>query len=333
MSTFETLPERVYHLEEPEAYQERYEHIDEVTLPLLLADAENDGNEAMRLALLGKQAGLGVDAHMKAMPWVGRSDRWAYQHFKNAAEWLHTPALFELDRLLSQSNADELLMDEEEFHQEVLYWRDLAERAAWAELESALMTGTRPVLWQAVPGKPCVHNARFGKGSLFVAGYRGQQFAITATHVVDGVDPAIFRLVLPESGRILPVFAGRQAADETLKEHDDESDIFVWRIDVDRAAGGIEWWSWMLDGLSRPVSDLLPGQRLYAVGYPYFDDNIDVESFDIVEHPFLATGYLAQESIAEGVYSITLDQNLPTVELNGMSGGPVLRGSMKNSTM
>jgi hypothetical protein len=315
------LPQRVYHLEDPAAYQLRYELIDEATLPFLVAKAE--GNEHLQFVVLGKQAGLGEDAYTKAMNWVGRSDRLAYNDFKNAAEWLHTPAIFELDRLFSQSNADELVMSDEKFLEEAIYWRELAEQAAWTELESALLTGTRPVLWQSLPGRPCVHNARFGKGSLFVVGYREQQFAITAKHVVDGVDPSIFRLLLPESQRILPVFPGRQAADESPGNRDDESDIFAWRIDVDKAAPGIEWWSWALDGLFRPASDLAPGQRLYAVGYPYFEENIDVDKFDIVEHPFLASGQLAPKSLVEGVYSITLDEHLPDVDLDGVSGGPV----------
>lgn len=318
------LPDRIYYLEDPAAYQLRYELIDEVTLPLLIADADKSGDERLKFALLGKQAGLGADAYTKAMRWVGRSDRLAYNDFKNSVEWLHAPAIFELDRLFSHSNADELLMSEREFRKEAISWRDLAEQAAWHELESALMTGTRPVLWQALPGKPCVHNARFGKGSLFVVAYRGQQFAITARHVVDGVDPAIFRLMLPESQRILPVLPGREAGDEaSINNLEEEDDIFAWGVDIDKAAAGIQWWSWILDGLSRPASDLAPGQRLYAAGYPHFEENIDVEKFDIVENPFIASGHLASHPLVEGVYSLILDETLPDVDLDGMSGGPV----------
>lgn len=323
MNNLQLLPERTYILEEPGAYVERYKLIDEASLPHLLGEAEKEGNEALRIALLGKQAGLGADAYAKAMRWVGRSDRLAYNDFKNAAGWMHTPAVFELDRMLSRSNAEELLMADEEYERETLYWRELAEKAAWTELENALLTGTRPVLWQTFPGKPCMHNARFGKGSLFVVSYRDQQFAITAKHVVNGVDPAIFRLVLAESKDILPVHAGRHPLEGSPVHHDDGEDVFVWQVDVANTAPGIEWWSWNLDDLCRKVSDLHSGQRLHAVGYPEFEDNINIEEFDIEEHPFIAFGHLTDKPLTDDVYSIKLDQHLPSVDLNGMSGGPV----------
>lgn len=147
MSTQQFLPQRNYILEEPEVYVQRYRIIDEASLPFLIEQVEKSGNDAYRTVLLGKQAGLGIDAYGKAMRWVGRADRLAYHDLKNAADWLYSPAIFELDRLLTTSNADELLMSDEEFENEALYWRELAEKAAWADIESALLTGTRPVLW------------------------------------------------------------------------------------------------------------------------------------------------------------------------------------------
>lgn len=323
MSTQQFLPPRNYILEEPEVYVERYRIIDEASLPFLTEQVEKSGNEAYRTVLLGKQAGLGIDAYGKAMRWVGRADRLAYHDLKNAADWLYSPAIFELDRLLTTSNADELLLSDEEFESEALYWRELAEKAAWTDIESALLTGTRPVLWQTLPGKPCMHNARFGKGSLFVVTYKGKQFAITAKHVVGGVDPAIFRLVLAESKDILPVHAGRHPLVGSEDHQDDSEDVFVWQIDVASTAPGIEWWSWNLDGLCRKVSDISPGQRVYTVGYPELEDNFDTENFDIEEHPFVASGLLTDRPLTDDIYSMKLDQHLPSVDLNGMSGGPV----------
>lgn len=320
MSNQQFLPQRNYILEEPEVYVERYRIIGEESLPSLIDQVEKSGEEAYRTVLLGRQAGLGIDAYGKAMRWVGRADRLAYNDLKNAADWLYRPAIFELDRLLTDSNAEELFMSDEEFEREALYWRERAEKAAWAEVESALLTGTRPVLWQTQPGRPCMHNARFGKGSLFVVIYKGKQFAITAKHVVDGVDPAIFRLVLAESKDILPVHAGRHPRQGS---QDDSEDVFVWQIDVASTAPGIEWWSWNLEGLYREVSDISPGQRVYAVGYPEFEENFDTENFDIEEHPFVASGLLTDRPLTDDVYSMKLDKHLPSVDLNGMSGGPV----------
>lgn len=323
MSTQQFLPQRNYILEEPEVYVERYRIIDEASLPFLVDAVEKSGKEAHRTALLGKQAGLGIDAYVKAMRWVGRADRLAYNDLKNAAGWLYSPAIFELDRLLTSSNAEELFMSDEDFEREALYWRDLAEKAAWADIESALLTGTRPVLWQALPGRPCMHNPRYGMGSLFVVMYKGKHFAITAKHVVDGVDPAIFRLMLAETKDFLPVHAGRHPLEGSQDYQDDPEDIFVWQIDEANTAPGIEWWSWNLEGLYREVSDIGHGQRVYAVGYPGFEENFDTANFDFEEHPFVASGLLTDRPLTDDVYSMRLDQDLPSVTLNGMSGGPV----------
>jgi hypothetical protein len=102
----------------------------------------------------------------------------------------------------------------------------------------------------------------------------------------------------------------------------------VWQIVVANTALGIEWWSWNLDTLCRKVSDLHSGQRLHAAGYPELEDNFDIEKFDIEkfdidEHPFIAFGQLTDKPLTDDVYSIKLDQHLPTVDLNGVSGGPV----------
>lgn len=323
MSTRHFLPQRTYILEEPEVYVERYRIIDDACLPLLIDLVEQSGEEAFRTVLLGREAGLGLDAYSKAMRWVGRAARLAYNDLKNAADWLYSPAIFELDRLLTDSSAEELCLSDEEFEREALYWRERAEKAAWIEIERGLLTGTRPVIWQTLPGKPCMHNPRYGLGSFFVVNYKGKQFAITAKHVVDGVDPAIFRLVLAESKEILPVHAGRHPLEGSEVYQDDYEDVFVWQIDVASTAPEIEWWSWNLDDLCRKISDVGPNQRVYGVGYPGFEENFDTTNFDFEEHPFVASGLLTERPLTDDVYSMKLDQHLPSVPLNGMSGGPV----------
>ncbi|RMP38296.1 hypothetical protein ALO95_200282 [Pseudomonas syringae pv. antirrhini] len=323
MHNFAKLPLRAYDLEEPEAYVDRYEFIHEASVEPV-AEKEQDVNyKRYQDRIYGRKLGLGRSAYDKGMSWVGGWDHFAYEELSIAASWLYTPALFELDRLFERCAPGDLGLDAEEFCREARQWRELAETAAWTELEDALLTGTRPVLWQVVPAKPCAHNARFGKGSLFVVAYKGYQFAITSKHVVDDIDPTIFRLLLPDSQDILPVFLGNHSINGAAAYRDDREDIFAWRIRVDHPGTNGGWWSWMMADRVRPASDLIPGQRLYAVGFPEFDENIDIDAFDIVEHPFIASGRLIAEQISDETLSMELDSNLPAVELNGMSGGPV----------
>lgn len=323
MHNFAMLPPRIYHLEEPQAYVERYDFIQQAPTDPVPEAEQDEAYERYQEVILGRELGLGSSAYDKGMEWVGKWDDFAYKQLKIAAEWLYLPAIFELDRLFERCVPDDLALGAKEFISEAQQWRELAEKSAWKELEDALLTGTRPVLWQQIPAKPCAHNARFGKGSLFVVAYKECQFAITAKHVVDDIDPEIFRLLLPDSQKILPVLRGNLATDEVVRSKDDRDDIFAWRIHVDHPAINAEWWSWMMSDRVRPASDLVPGQRLYTVGFPEFEENIDVEAFDIVEHPFIASGRLLVKKISDETLSMELDSHLPAVDLNGMSGGPV----------
>ncbi|WP_455232465.1 hypothetical protein [Geopseudomonas aromaticivorans] len=317
------LTERTYELESPEVYQRRYKYIDGVTLEAREKVAEDEENERLKLVLYGKKLGLGEDAYCKGMSWFGRNDRRAFEELKISSQWLHIPAVFEIDRLFSISSPEEMEMTPERFAESAMEWRELAESLAWKELEDALLTGTRPVLWQQFAGKPCAHNARFGKGSLFLVMYRGEQFAVTAKHVVAGIDPSIFRLLLPESKHILPVHPGQYLAGDPSHHEEELGDIFTWRVDTDGVRFKADWWSWRLDDLVRTASDLQPRQRIYAVGFPEFEENIDIENFDIEEHPFIASGRLADAPLIDGVFSMVVDAHLPVLDLNGMSGGPV----------
>lgn len=322
MHNFAMLPPRIYDLEEPQAYVERYEFIHQAPEEPDPESEQDETYQRYQERIFGRKLGLGSSAYDIGMEWIGEWDHFAYEQLLIAASWLYTPAVFELDRLFERCAPEDLRLGAEEFIGEARQWRELAEIGAWKELEDALLTGTRPVLWQEVPAKPCVHNARFGKGSLFVVAYKGYQFAITSKHVVDDLDPKIFRLLLPDSQEILPVFQSNHSTEEAVPK-DDRDDIFAWRIHVGHPRINGEWWSWMLADRVRPASDLIPGQRLYAVGFPEFDENIDVDAFDIVEHPFIASGRLIAARISDETLSMELDSNLPAVELNGMSGGPV----------
>ncbi|WP_155499994.1 hypothetical protein [Pseudomonas chlororaphis] len=314
-----SLTERTYDLASPEVYQRRYKRIDDAPLEL----AEDKRGEAHQLALYDKKLGLGEDAYDKGISWIGRRDRLAYENFKTSAHWLHIPAVFEIDRLFSTLNPEEMEMTPEQFAKDAVAWREIAESLAWQELEEALLTGTRPVLWQQFAGKPCVHNARFGKGSLFLMMYQGEQFAVTAKHVVDGVDPSIFRLVLPENRHILPVFPCQYPTEGSPYHGEELGDILTWRVNVDEVRFKADWWSWRLDNLVRSASNFQPGQKIFAVGFPEFEENFDIENFDIEEHPFIASGHLADTPLVDGVYTMVIDGHLPVLDLNGMSGGPV----------
>lgn len=309
-----------YEYEPPAVWQRRYQVINEGLAEAVVPEEKHELIERVKAL---QASGIGEMMFSRGLEAKERMPRIAYNHFVDAANAHYTPAIFEI--VLRTVTADDLFMSEEEFESKFEEWTEFADGLRWNELESGLLTGTRPVMWQETAGIPDAMNARMGGGSLFMVEYQGHQFAVTAQHVVHnvGANTEHFRLLLPDTKQILPVFRPIVPLEDNPNYGEHEGDIIAWQIDVDGYKEQAQWWSWRLDRYVRPASDLAPGQKLFAVGFPEFEENIDVENFDLAEHPFIATGRLSDNKLLDGLYTMVFDEHLPNVDLNGMSGGPV----------
>lgn len=270
-------------------------------------------------------SGLGEMAFIRGQIKKETWPHMALVDFERAFEACYLPAVFEIEHLLRTRTPAELRLSAEEFAEVHVAWIDLANDFRWNELESGLLTGTRPVMWQRIASAPSATNVRWGGGSLFMMQRGHQQFAVTARHVATnvGADTEHFRLLLPETRQILPVLPPVALEEQDPLRNEHQGDVLVWPIDVEGFNETAEWWSWRLEGQVRPASDLSPGQKIYCVGFPSFDESFDAENFDLVEHPFIMSGVLSDTQFVDGLFTMDIGQHLPEVDLNGMSGGPV----------
>jgi len=302
-------------------WQRRHERIQAVIAPAE-SDEADDPEVVLVKVIAASDAGK-IEYH-RGMEWLERSPALAHRHLYNAFTWLYTPAIFELDRLFRSTNAKELFLSPPEFARQAESWATQASQLAWLEIEQALLTGTRPVCFQKSYGTPDWENPRWGGGSLFFVQHGEHQFAVTAKHVIDNLDanPDHFRLLLPAQ-QTLPIVDGHSPP-QSAEHYDHETDIFAWEIDQKaELTEDTEWWTWRMDELVKPATDLVSGQRLYAVGFPELEESYDHVNFDINEHPFIASGRLVDNQSVEGFFTIDCDEDLPDVDFNGMSGGPV----------
>lgn len=311
-----------FELEDPKSYRDRFELI--MQAPIASSNIEDSDQDKSSPQLVRRIAqGLGRDQYDKGMQWVSRSKRLAYQHFSSAAHSAYTPGAYEAFRMLISATADEMCFTEIELRNRINFWQDFIEKIEWHEIESALLTGTRPVIWQLAPSEPSSENPRWGKGSFFFFEYEKNQYAITAKHVVDGIDPETFRLTLPEDQGILPVHEGFCLTPPSKDLMSDEYDIYAWKVDYTSITQHLEWHAWNLGLHRRSANEAAPRQKVYIAGYPYFEDNIDDINFTINENPMIITGELQSEKIVDSLYTIHTSSEFHNLDYDGFSGSPV----------
>lgn len=312
-----------YEYEPPEVWVRRFKSTNEA-----LKEAAASGclsPRANKLLKAGTDSDRGEIAFIEGRAKKQDLPHIAFKDFIRAFMAYYLPAIFEIEHLLRTRSAAELGMSPEQFVECDEQWTNIAETLRWQELEIGLLTGTRPIMWQSVAGAPSASNVRWGGGSLFMMQRGNQQFAVTARHVATnvGANTEHFRLLLPDTRQILPVLPpiALEAQDPDSGEH--QGDILIWQINVEGVNETAEWWAWRLEGQVKPASDLTPGQKLYCVGFPEFEENFDAENFDLVENPFIMSGILNESQFVDGLFTMNIDEHLPEVDLNGMSGGPV----------
>lgn len=306
-------------LEDPKSYRDRFDFIIEAPVPASTTDPD-----IKSFRLLKRLAqGIGKGEYDKGMQWAPRSKRLAFQHFSSAADSLYTPGAYEAYRMLISSTSDEMCFTETEHRKKIIFWREFIEKIEWHEIEHALLTGTRPVIWQLAPSEPSSENPRWGKGSFFFVEYKKNQYAITAKHVVDGIDPETFRLTLPEEQGILPVHEGFCLTPPSKELMSDEYDLYAWKVDYASIAQQLEWHAWNLEVHRRSPKQAGPRQKVYVAGYPYFEDNIDDVRFTINENPMVITGELQTEQLVDSLFTIHTSPQFHNLDYDGFSGSPV----------
>lgn len=273
--------------------------------------------------VLASQAGLYHEAYDNAMRWVAVDPARAFAQLRFAFSGLHPEAPFALDKLFRSCSHEVLGLSSDEFCDQAVFFAELCKSLRDGELDTALLTGTRPIIFQERFETPCMENLQWGAGSLFVVQWGEQQFAVTAKHVVEnlGAEPSHFRLILPEYGVALEVDSVMLSSDAIGCE-DEFEDVYVWRIDQNtKTDKAIEWWAFDLKRWYSPALYLKPGQQLFAVGYPDAPERYDAEKFIINEIPIILQGVLSAEQLFEGM--LTMDVEESKHDLDGMSGGPV----------
>lgn len=279
--------------------------------------------------VLAAQAGLYHESYDDAMKRSKFDPAGALAGLNFAMDGLHPDAPFALDELFRSSSAAALGLSHDEYVVQAAQYADLTKTMFESELKTALLTGTRPILFQERVETPSVDNPQWGAGSLFVVQWKAQQFAVTARHVIEnlGAEPNHFRLMLPEYGVALEVDAVtphrvRSDHDKDKDKDNEFDDIFFWLIDQNTPTDKhIEWWAFDLSRWYTAAFYLKPGQQLFAVGYPDAPDRYDAENFIIKEIPTILRGTLSTEQLFDGM--LTMDTEESEHDIDGMSGGPV----------
>lgn len=189
-----------------------------------------------------------------------------------------------------------------------------------SEVFDALVTGTRPVYFQENESTPL-----WGGGSLFIAQWKGKQFAITAKHVFTNANanPAHTRILFPGYKVALPVLGIHTPTFKGYATSEDLEDIAVLRLNHESDLDGesLAWHAWRMDVFWRSARDLSRGQQVFAVGFPSTEDRYDWEAQKVNEIPMIAIGKLSEESLGEGLYCI--ETAAFEQDIDGSSGGPV----------
>jgi hypothetical protein len=227
----------------------------------------------------------------------------------------------ELSALYRKHNHVVLGLDYDTYIENALFFTALAKKSDDIHLRSAILTGTRPVLFQTKPGPTSYDNAQWGGGSLFVVCWGGVDFAVTALHVIEnlGANRKEFRLLLPESPVPLDMYGGIAPSRDLPPDRDELDDIYAWHI-RGYPESNEGFWAWNLERWSKPATELAPGQELFAAGYPDLEGRYDFENFKINEIAVIITG-VAAGALLDGVHVMEIEE--VDHDLNLLSGGPV----------
>ncbi|KAF1312147.1 hypothetical protein BLX42_05050 [Pseudomonas sp. SG-MS2] len=227
----------------------------------------------------------------------------------------------ELAMLYQKHDHEALGLSHDTYIENAKFFSALLEKYEDLNLRTAILTGTRPVLFQTTPGPTSYDNAQWGGGSLFVVRWGGVDFAVTALHVIEklGADRKEFRLLLPDAPVPLDMYGGISPSSDVPPDRDELDDIYAWHI-KGYPESNKGFWSWNLEQWSKPATDLALGQELYAAGYPELEDRYDFENFKVNEIAAIVLG-VASGVLLEGVH--VMDTEAVDHELNLLSGGPV----------
>ena len=188
------------------------------------------------------------------------------------------------------------------------------------EVYLALVSGTRPVYFQENQDAYI-----WGSGTLFLLGFAGYEFALTAKHVFSkvGADPRHTRILLPYSRVAIPLSGAWYPSFPGEENQEDLEDMCLLQIDQDHEpfkAEQVGYMLWKLEEFWVPAWLLEEGEQVFAVGFPSQDDRFDYDNLKLQETAMVAVGKLIKGS---GKGLCTIDCAEFDREIAGASGGPV----------
>jgi hypothetical protein len=239
----------------------------------------------------------------------------AFELYKQAIERGHLGARYRAVNLLREHSPDGLALTVGRHEALLADYLRLADEVMNREVFNALVTGSHPVQFLGELGIP------WGTGTFFLVRWKGEEFAITARHCIlaSDADPVQAQLIVPHREGPIP-FLGHFAVADDEKVIDDERDVFLWKIGEDRSGNDQGWWSWRLDHLWKPASELCTGQKIFLVGYPNVEERVDYERGKLEPHCLVIRGELAKDSLGD---LLAVDCADFDVTVDGVSGGPV----------
>ncbi|MGF6758027.1 hypothetical protein [Paraburkholderia sp. GAS42] len=235
--------------------------------------------------------------------------------YADAIERGHLGARYKIVNLLRAHPPERLGIRSDQHSASLAKYIPLADELVKREIFDVLVTGSHPVQFLEELGIP------WGTGTFFLVRWKDKEFAVTARHCISAskADPNHARLIVPDRQGPVP-FLGHFTPAGEEKHIDDERDIFMWEVGGHTEEKDSGWWSWRMDHLWKPASELRAGQKIFIVGYPSIEERVDYEGRKLDPHCLVIRGDLADGSLA-GLLAVDCAEFEVTVD--GVSGGPV----------
>jgi len=338
-SEFDKLPDfrKEAHLEKmkksnfPESTEFYNKIRDDPEMETIIQNEAKDGNPAAMLLIsrrfynLGfsreglkwlKQAcenGSGEAAFLLGFEKLDRNKKEAFRYLRLAFERGHEGGTLALASLCIQGSDSELGIGSAAREEMLALATREADRITFYSALESLLPGTHPVQFIESNGIP------WGTGTLIIVDWKGQQFALTASHVItaSNASPDQINLLIP--GYDVPIPIVKDSCVEFKNGLNEDLDVFGWFLDRD-SAKRVAWAAWDLNHFWKPATELKIGQTLFVLGYPNTEDKINFEKMIMERHPLIVKGKLSNQG-KDGQF--TIDCAEFSVDIDGVSGSPV----------
>lgn len=269
--------------------------------------------EGFRWLTKAYESGSGEAAFLLGFGELDRDKKEAFRYLTSAFRRGHEGGTLTLATLCNQSSASELGVEPATREETLTLATREADRITFYSALVSLLPGTHPVQFMESSGIP------WGTGTLIIVDWKGQQFALTASHVIKASNarPDQINLLIPDYEVPIPIV--KESCVDFKNRANEDLDVFGWLLDKD-SANDVAWAAWDLNHFWRPATALRVGQTLFVLGYPNTEDKINLEKMVMERHPLIVKGKLASHGNAG---QFTIDCAEFSVDIDGVSGSPV----------